>query len=207
MLLGVRDAQEFLVEPSASVRADLLALSEAVDEPGADVEFVLRDLGASCALAVTSCPGFSITLVVDSATFSVTLLEEPLSGCGIVTSVTIPLAGLIADAAGSEITFYATKRGGLVDLAADLSYALGASPDAAQFDLHLTPDAPGTRGTGLDHVRSHNQALGILLERGFDLEQARAELHRLARQAQTTPEIVATRLIDAATWPANPEPT
>jgi hypothetical protein len=196
-LFGVRDAQEFLVEPSASVWADLLALSEALDEPG-DVVSVLRDLGASCALAVSSCLGYSITVVGDSAAISVTLLEEPPSGCRIVTSVTVPLDSLVDVAAGSEITFYATKRGGLVDLAADFSYALGLSPDVVQFDLRLTPGAPGTSITGWDNATSLNQALGILLDHGFDLDQARAELDRLARQARTTPEIAATRLIDGS---------
>ncbi|MDP9092643.1 MAG: hypothetical protein M3N95_06790 [Actinomycetota bacterium] len=50
----------------------------------------------------------------------------------------------------------------------------------------------------LDNAKSHNQALGILLDDGLDLDQARAELDRLARQAHTTPEIAATRLIDAS---------
>ncbi|MDP9092642.1 MAG: hypothetical protein M3N95_06785 [Actinomycetota bacterium] len=62
-----------------------------------------------------------ITLVVDSAAIRVTLLEEPPKGRRIVTSVTIPLDSLAGVAAGSEITFHATNRGGLVYLAADLS--------------------------------------------------------------------------------------
>ena len=198
MLFGVRDAQEFLVDPSASVRADPLALAAALDEPGDGLESLLRDLGASCALAVASCLGYSITLVVDSAAISVTLLEEPPRGRRIVTSVTIPLNSLVNVAVGSETTFYATNRGGLVDLAADLSYALGFSPEVARFDLRLTPDAPGTGITGLDNATSHNQALGILLDHGLDLDQARVELDRLACQAHTTPEIAATRLIDAS---------
>jgi hypothetical protein len=206
MLFGVRDAREFLVEPSASVLADLLALSAALDEPGDDVEILLRDLGASCALAVTSCLGFSITLVVDSAAISVTLLEEPLSGCRIVTSVTIPLVSVDSIEAGSEITFYATKPGGLVDLGADLCYALGLRPEVAQFDKHLTPGAAGMTSTGLDHAKSHNQALGVLLDAGFDLDQARAKLDQLARQSQTTPEVVARRLIQTTIRPPSHEP-
>jgi len=198
MLFGVRDAQEFLVEPSASVRADLLALAAALDEPGGDLLSLLQDLGASCALAVTSCLGYSITLVVDSAAISVTLLDEPPKGRRIVTSMTIPLDSLAGVAAGSEITFHATNRGGLVDLAADLSYALGLSHHVARFYLRITPDAPGTSITGLDNAKSHNHALGILLDHGFDLDQARAELDRLARQARTTPDIAARRLIDAS---------
>jgi hypothetical protein len=207
MLLGVRDAQEFLVEPSPSVAADLLALSEALDRPGGDLESLLRDLGASCALAVTSCVGFSITLLVDGAAFGVTLLEPPLSGCRIVTSVTIPLACLVSFEVGSEITFYATKSGGLVDLTADLSHALGLKPDDAQFDLRLMPGAPGTSTTGLDNTKSHNHALGILLDQGYDLDQARAELSRLARQGHTSPAVAARRLVNAASRPPDRELT
>jgi hypothetical protein len=206
MLLGVRDAQEFLVEPSVSVAADLHALSEALGAPGSDLESLLRDLGASSALAVSSCLGFSISLVVDSAVFSVTLMEPLLPYSEIVASVTIPLASLESMEAGSEIAFYSTKPGGLVDLAADLSYALGLSPEVAQFGNHITPGAQGTTTTGLDQAKSHNQALGILLDHGYDLAQARTELAQLARQSQTTPEVVARRLITTTVRPPNHEP-
>lgn len=184
MLLGARDAREFLVEPSPSVLADLRALSEALDEPGGDLESLLRELGASCALAVTSCLGFSITVVVDSVAVGVVVLEAPPSGRRIVTSVTIPLAGLADVAAGSEITFYATTPGALVDLAADLGHALGLGPNGAQFDKRLTPGASSASGTRLDHAKARNQAIGILLDQGRDLDEARAELDRLALRAR-----------------------
>jgi hypothetical protein len=207
MLLGVRDVQESLVEPSASVLADLLALSQALDEPDSDLESLLRDLGASCALAVSSCLGFSITLVVDGAAVSVTLLEQPLSYRYIVTSVTIPLTSLGGLSAGSEITLFAATPGGFVDLAADLSYALELHPRMAQFDRYLMPAAKETSLTGLDNVKARNQAVGILLDQGYDLNEAGAELDRLARQERTTPEVVAVRLINATIRPPNQRPS
>jgi hypothetical protein len=195
------------VEPSASVLADLRALSQALDERDGHLESLLRDLGTSCALAVSSCLGFSITLLVDGSTVGVSLLEEPQDYRPVLTSVTIPLASLLCLAAGSEITLYAATPGAFVDLAADLSYALGLGPGIAQFDKHLTPPPSGSSLADLDHAKVHNHAVGILLDQGYDLGEARAELDRLALQAHTTSEFAAKRLIDATISHPNQKPT
>lgn len=194
------------MEPSTSVLADLLALAEARADSGDDLKPLLRDLGASCALAVTSWLGFSITLILDGVPTDLTFLGEPLEHREHVTSLTIPLAGLADVAAGSEITLYANKLGALVELAADLNFALGLGPHVAQFDLHLARAEPGRPSTGLDQAMVHHQALGILLDQGYDLDEARAQLDRLAHQAQSTRQVVARRLIEVTSQPSGMEP-
>lgn len=193
------------MEPFASARIHLLALSAALDEPDSDVESLLRDLGVGCARAASSCLGFSITLIEDGAASTVTLLEAAPIGSRIVTSVTIPLDSVPGVAAGGEITFYATEDGGLVDITADLSYALRLAPAAAKFDLRLPPATPGTRLTGFDRgIR--NQALGILIDQGFDLDPARDELDRIARRAHLPPGAAARQVIDASRRRSDTEP-
>jgi hypothetical protein len=49
--------------------------------------------------------------------------------------------------------------------------------------------------TGLDHHSVLNQAIGVLRDRGHTLDDARDELHRLARDAHTTMYDAAQRLI------------
>jgi hypothetical protein len=189
---------EFFVEVSDAVTADLAALSEALEDPDADLAELVHRLGDSCSLAVGSYLGFSISLVVDEVVVSVSVLEEFLDPSEIATSVMFSLTALGDHAPGGEIVLYAGTPGAFVDLAADLTYALRAGPDAVRLDQHLTPPDPalGASGTALSE---QNQAIGILLERGHDHDKALAELKRLARLDAISVQSAAQRLIKSAT--------
>jgi hypothetical protein len=200
-LLGVRDAPEFLVEMSDAVTADLAALSEALEDPDADLAELVQRLGDSCSLAVGSYLGFSISLVVDEVVVSVSVLEEFLDPSEIATSVMFSLTALGDHAPGGEIVLYAGTPGAFVDLAADLTYALRAGPDAVRLDQHLTPPDPALGASGLTALSEQNQAIGILLERGHDHDKALAELKRLARLDAISVQSAAQRLIKSATQP------
>jgi hypothetical protein len=202
MLLGVRDAPESLVEMSDAVAADLAVLSEALEQPGADLTLVVAQLGDSCALAVRSYLGFSINVTVGELPVSFSVLEESLDPAEIVSSVRFPLGAEVDQSAGSEIVLYAGAAGAFVDLAADLTYALGGGPDAVRLDQHLTPPDPALVASGLAAMSRHNQAIGILLERGLHPADAVIELHRLARLDSTSTDAAARRVIESATPPA-----
>jgi hypothetical protein len=104
--------------------------------------------------------------------------------------------GALGDhAPGSEVILYAGTPGAFVDLATDLSYALSARPDAVQLDQHLTlPDA-AVGDTGLAAMSQHNQALGILLDRGLDLDEGVAELQRRAQLDASSVQDAAQQLL------------
>jgi hypothetical protein len=74
---------------------------------------------------------------------------------------------------------YAATPGAFVDLAADLSYALGLDRTHLVLDQHLIAPTAGS-GMGLDTQSAINQAIGVLIGGGHTLESARHELDRLA---------------------------
>jgi hypothetical protein len=169
------------VELSDAVAADLAALTGALGDPGVGLVEQIQRLGESCALAVQSYLGFSITIVVDGVPVSLSVLEDFLDPSEILTSVRLPLGAMGEPAAGIQLILYAGTAGAFVDLAADFAFALGVGGDAVQLDRHLTPPDPALGAIGLATLARQNQAIGVLLERGHDQDGARAELHRLAR--------------------------
>jgi hypothetical protein len=117
------------------------------------------------------------------------------------TSLRLPLSALGNAGLLGALVFYAGNPGAFVDLAADLSFALGLGPDVVALDQDLTPisDPAGLTGlTGLAEMSQVNQAIGILIERGHVPHSARTELHRLANLAQTTPPAAAQQLMHTA---------
>jgi hypothetical protein len=189
------------VELSDAVAADLAALSHGLDDPDADLadltELVQR-FGDRCATAVRSYLGFSISLVIDEVAVSVSVLEDFLDPSEIVTSVMLPLSALGDHAADGEIVLYAATPGAFVDLAADLTYALGSGPDGVRLDENLTPPDPALGVNGLTTLSRQNQAIGVLLDRGYESDEALIELHRLARRDSVSVETAARRLVESA---------
>jgi hypothetical protein len=189
------------VEISDAVTADLAALSDAIEEPGADLTLLMQRLSDSCALAVTSYLGFSITIVVGEVPVTFTVLEDFLDPNEILTSIMLPLSVAGDRASRSEIVLYAATGGAFVDLAADLTYALHAGPDLVQLDHHLTPPDPALRAAGLGALSHQNQAIGILLDRGYKSGEALTELHRLAGLHAISVDMAARQLIDSTIRP------
>ncbi|MDP9094783.1 MAG: hypothetical protein M3N95_18055 [Actinomycetota bacterium] len=80
----------------------------------------------------------------------------------------------------SSLLFYAADPGAFVDLAADLSFALGLELSDLVLDRHLTLPRHGEGIDGFEFWSGINQAVGVLIARGHTPESARTELHRLA---------------------------
>jgi hypothetical protein len=194
---------ESLVELSDAVAADLAALSEAIDEPDADLAILVQQLGASCALAVSSYLGYSITLIVAEVPVSFAVLEEFLDPREVLASVMVPLNALGDHTLGSEIVLYAGTPGAFVDLAADLNYALRA--EAVRLDQHLLPPDPGLGGAGFTRLSRQNQAIGILVDRGYGPDDALAELRQVAERRAISVDAVAEQLIDSTRPPLSEE--
>jgi hypothetical protein len=193
------------VEISVAVAADLARLSDALEDPGVDLELLLRQLSDSCSLAVDSYLGFSITLVIDDRSFAFTVLEDFLDPSEITASAMLPLAALGAFSVGSEIIFYAANPGAFVDLVADLNFALKLETNVAELDQHLVPSVQPAGVSRLADMTLHNMAIGVLIDRGYLPVQAGAELDRLAQLEGFTQEQAAQWVIDTAARVPNDE--
>jgi hypothetical protein len=183
---------------SAQLAADLAVLSQALDAD-ADLETTVRDFAAAARLAVSSYLGLTVTVVAGGHEFTADVVEHANVEHKIATSLLIPLANLTPSDAGSSLVLYAATPGAFVDLAADLTHALQVGPDLLALDTHLKPSLDHAGISGFTDMTHINHAIGILIDRGHTPDDATTELHRLARQAETTVRVAAHELIQAAT--------
>jgi hypothetical protein len=186
------------VDISAALIADLALLTQALDTEGLDLEAGLRSLAADVKMAVTSYTGMTVTIALDGHEVTFTVHDTPTAAASSRTSLLIPLNALTTTDPQSALVLYAATPGAFVDLAADLSYALGMEATALAFDRHLpAPDAQSA-STGLGTRVAIDQAVGILIGRGHTPETARDELHRLADLDHGDLRVAAERVIHTA---------
>jgi len=163
------------VEITAALAADLASLSEALDESGTDVADALRQLAADVRLAVPSYLGLTIV----AATFPLALTAmEPFAHPGdVASSLMMPLSDGSSDDAGSRLVviLYAATPGAFVDLAADLCWLTGRQLSDFRIDQDLSPPEPDSHG-GVQRWSLVNQAIGVLIGRGYTPEQAGLEI-------------------------------
>jgi hypothetical protein len=185
------------VEISAAFSADLRRLGDALELPGTDLEVHLRRLADNAAAAIGSFLGLAVTLIVDDLPVTFSFVDDSIDQSYVASSISIPLTPLCGAAPGSAIVLFAEVPGALVDFAADVAYVLQLEPEALVLDRNLGLPSPGQGIAGLDELSRINQGIGVLLDRGHTLEQARAELHRLARDAHVRSSVAAQSLLDS----------
>lgn len=136
----------------------------------------LTGLAEELDAAVSAYLGLRLSLVLDG--WPVTLTAFPtFAGRRPVTSLRVNLSSFGRGfEPASQIVFYAGIPGTFVDLAADLAYLHGRTPVALDVELPPPTVVPGF--TGLAEYATINRALGVLLARGQDLDDARAALLR-----------------------------
>jgi hypothetical protein len=188
------------VEISAALAADLEILTDALDEPGIDLEALLRAFAVGTSAAVDSYLGLMMTLVIDGESFTLTTMDPVAVG----TSLRLPLNVLCDVELGSVLVLYASRPGAFVDLAADIGFTLGLAPDVVTLDHDLSPTSDLAGLSGLSEMSDVNQAIGILIEQGHLPDSARDELHHMAARTQTTLHAAAEKLIRAAVLPPVP---
>jgi hypothetical protein len=99
-----------------------------------------------------------------------------------------------------EWGLYARRPGAFVDLAADLSWLGGDGLSSVPLDDALGVDLDSSP-TGLAQASTINQAIGILIERGFNPAEARGELDDLAARSHRDLSTAAQSVVDAVTDP------
>lgn len=173
------------MEITAALAADLAILSQALDETGPDITESLRQFVTDVRLAVRSYLG--LTVISGSATFPLTLtvMEDSAHPDDVVSSVMIPLSDDNADGAGAPlaVVLYAARSGAFVDLAADLCWLTGRPLSDFALDQHLSVPATTDSDGGVQAASLVNQAIGVLLARGYTPEQAELEIDARATAA------------------------
>src|SRR6478609_7931632 len=118
--IDLRVVRSVVVEFSTALAAQLAALgSSAVELPDA-----VEELHGLLLAVVPSALGLSITVHISDVDLT---LNTVLEGVTPQTSLWVPLTRWTGLEGGSEVVFYASTAGSLVDLAAELGWAQGLS--------------------------------------------------------------------------------
>jgi hypothetical protein len=196
------------VDLSRALAAELAVLTDALDDPDADLQSQVHRLGAVVGVSVSSFMGLRLTVLVDGYPFTITAMGRGAGGTGpgaVGASVLITLEPAGRWGPRSSVVFYAGTPGAFVDLAADAARQ-DPTPGAVVLDAHLDdPDGahPVSGTSGWAEISVINQALGVVMGGGRTPAEARAVLD--ARAAGTGLGIVATaREVVAAAASRNP---
>jgi hypothetical protein len=90
---------------------------------------------------------------------------------------------------------YASAPASFVDFAIDVAARLGVAGEAIVLDQHLVPPARTSALTEVAAAQQINQAVGVLIERGFAPPAARVELRRRAADAATSEAAAAAAIV------------
>jgi hypothetical protein len=183
-----------------ALAADLGILTAALDEPGANVLHSLHQLGVDARAAVPTYLGLSVTVEGSDPPFTFTTVEDGAAD-DVRTSLRLTLPG-VSDARASPsvaLTLYAGTPGTFVDLTADLAWLTGRAPSDFALDQHLSVPAGSDAGTYLRAASVINQAIGVLIGRGYTPGQAHQELDTQADSAGTDRHTTAQFILDTLT--------
>jgi hypothetical protein len=193
----------------AALAADLDILTAALDDPGADVLHTLQQLGIDAQATVRAYLGLSVTVAGSDPPFTFTVLEDGAVAADVRTSLWLTLPGVgvgvgvgVGDgraAPSVALILYAGTPGTFVDLTADLAWLTGRPPSDFVLDQHLSGPARPDAGIYLRTASVINQAIGVLIGRGYTLEQAHRELDGHADNGSSERHTTAQFILDTLT--------
>jgi hypothetical protein len=186
---------------SAALAADLGILTAALDEPGTDVLHSLYQLGIDAQAAVPSYLGLSMTVDGSDPPFTFTTLEDGTAD-NVRTSLRLTPLARVGDgraAPSVALILYAETPGTFVDLTADLAWLTGRPPSDFALDQHRSVPAGSDAGTSLRAASVINQAIGVLIGRGYTPRQAHSKLDTQADGAGTDRYTTAQFILDTLT--------
>ena len=186
---------------SAALAADLGILTAALDEPAADVLHSLHRLGVDAQAAVPTYLGLNVTVDGSDPPFTFTTFADGAAD-NVRTSLRMTLPARVGDGRATPcvaLTLYAETPGTFVDLAADLAWLTGRPPSDFALDQHLSVPAGSDAGTSLRAASVINQAIGVLIGRGYTPRQAHSKLDTQADGAGTDRYTTAQFILDTLT--------
>jgi len=186
------------MEATAGLAADLRLLTAALDEPDTDIAQGLHQLALDAHTAVCSYLGLSMSVRRRDSVFAFIRLTDGVVAGDIATSLrlTLPGVGGSCDPPMVALILYAGSPGAFVDLSADLAWLTARPLSDFVLNQHLTIPAGSHIGTHLAADSVINQAIGVLIGRGYSPGQADRRLDSQAAHAGTDRH-AAARLIVA----------
>jgi hypothetical protein len=185
---------------TAAMAAALTVLGEALNDPELDVAESLTLLTKHAAAAVPSYRGLTVVVPQSDPSLTVTTLaDDTTNAAHIRTSLQLSLPGVTEPRSTSAVAIilYAGSPGAFVDLAADMAWLTARPLDDFALDQHLT-FATRPRSEQDHHASSAiNQAVGVLIGRGYTPQQADGELDTQAANSQIGRPEVARRILAA----------
>ncbi|MEE6135031.1 hypothetical protein SKC41_01640 [Mycobacterium sp. 050128] len=196
-----RAAEQSLVEIAAALAADLGILTAALDEPGADVADSLRRLTADAAAAIPTFMGLSVTVDGIDPPFAFTTFVDSAGTGDVRTSLrlAVPGVGDVGLLPTVVLVLYAGSPGTFVDLAADLAWLTGRPLSDFVLDQHLAVPAERDSATSRLEASVINQAIGVLVGRGYTPEQAECHLTVEGADAGISRHAVGLRILAGLT--------
>ncbi len=183
-------------------------LTAALDEPDADVLQSLHQLGVDAQAAVPTYLGLSMTADGSDLPFTFTTLEDGAAD-DVRTSLRLWLPGVGDGRASPSVALilYAGTPGTFVDLTADLAWLTGRPRSDFALDQHLSVPARSDEATYLRAASVFNQAVGVLIGRGYTPREAHSKLGTQADGEGTDRHTAAQFILDTLTAqdPADPE--
>jgi hypothetical protein len=188
------------VEIDAALAAELAVLTEALDDPGADIAENLLRLATDARAAVASYRGLMVLIPGADPPIAFTAFDDGAKTGDIRTSLMLASATVNDDSLPRvSLVLFAAVPGAFVDLAADLTWMAGQPLTSVVLDQHLPVrvDDHDHAGDTLQKASVINQALGVLIGRGCTPEQADLELAARAAEAGTDRHRAAVQLLDS----------
>ena len=183
---------------SDAMAADLRALAEATaDEDGVDLRASLNDLCRSADVAVRGFLGLALTVAYPAGQVTLTALRPAAETTAVASSLHMVLSQCAGGEPESTVTLFAGLPGAFDLLASDLKRLSPQDGRVSSRDAHLRlpPEAERHSVAQLSIV---NQAVGILIARGWTFDDAREELRRRAFHDGVPVRASAQRTIDTA---------
>ena len=170
---------------------DLLA---DVDHDESFVAGPLSVLTAHLTEAIASYLGLQVLMSQVGHPFRLTSFLRTGPSHPVETSVEIPLTAIGLPVHSGRITIYAHQPGAFVDLAADLTYALGLDHRMIVVDDDPDDVESASGIDGLGEISIINRALGVMIARGSSPDEALATLQREAERHGVTVYIQASTM-------------
>jgi hypothetical protein len=188
------------VDITAALAADLILLTQALDDPGAELTATLSKLADDARLAISSYLGLSVQAAAGEEPFEFSAFDAGAVPGAILASVLLPLSA--AGDPAIAVILYAGIAGAFVDLATDLTWLTGLGASSFVVDQHLNGPPPASAPSPLSRLSTLNQAIGVLVARGATPEQALAHLDAQALSSAQDRDVVAAQILASLDRPS-----
>lgn len=184
------------MEFPASLSAQLSALTDALDDPGTDLEAILAVLIDDLTAAVPSFLGLRMTLKLAGEPVTLTAID-PLDVRAARSSLQLPLDPLAGAGPDSIVVFYARDVDAFALLAAETRRVYGLDGQV-RLDQHLLGrETAATVATDPRQAAVVHRAIGWLIDQGLPPDDAAGELRRRARSTGLSLTAAAQHLLEA----------